>query len=126
MATPANSGPDRGESRDIANLLRVSVAVAATLLGVGLALFFLSGAPEAHSPAASIFTLLADAVRGTLSLKPASIIELGLIALLVTPILRIIAGVVASARRGDALYVLIGLAVLALVLYGLISGQSEG
>jgi uncharacterized membrane protein len=46
------------------------------------------------------------------------------IALLLTPLARLAAGIYVSARARDGLYALIGLLVLLLVLVGIVSGQS--
>jgi uncharacterized membrane protein len=62
---------------------------------------------------------LSGIVRGALRLSPQSIIQLGLIVLIATPVARVVFCVVGFARQRSHLYVLISSAVLIILLFSL-------
>jgi uncharacterized membrane protein len=64
-------------------------------------------------------SVLAEAAVG----RPASIIMLGVLLLILTPVARVIAGAVYYAARRDRIYTLISLAVLGLLAAGFVLGR---
>lgn len=88
------------------------------------ALLYLTHGPH-HAVAAapmkpgSILVIL----RGVVQLDPTSTINLGLLILLITPVARIIAALIAFAIEGDRRYVLISLAVLAILALSALLGH---
>jgi uncharacterized membrane protein len=110
-------------------LLRVGVLTAAAVLVVGAVLFLYHHAwdanrdrttfpdnPEKLRPRA----VLAEARQG----RGQAIIEIGLALLIATPILRVAFSAVAFAWRRDYVYVIIPLIVLAVLIAGLVTGQT--
>ena len=60
-------------------------------------------------------------VRGAVRLSPRSIIQLGMILLIATPVARVAFCVVGFARQRSRLYVLISLTVLIILLFSLVN-----
>ena len=103
-------------------VLLVGVVVSAVLIAIGLggALTVgwngsLRGLPVG-TVAATDFSQLLD---GLLELRPVAFAQAGLLALLATPVLRVVASVAGFALEGDRVYALITLAVLAILLLSL-------
>jgi uncharacterized membrane protein len=109
----------------IANMLRWGVTVAATvvLLGGILSLRNLTAAAPnyAHFQPATIPTL-SRLLHAVAHVGPAGIIQLGLILLIATPVLRVIFCIVGFALQRDKLYVAISTTVLLILLYSLFHG----
>ena len=106
----------------VSTVLLVGVVVSAALIALGLggALAVgwegsLRGLPVATS-AATDFSHLLD---GLAELRPVAFAQAGLLALLATPVLRVVASIAGFALEGDRTYVLITLAVLAILLLSL-------
>jgi uncharacterized membrane protein len=101
-------------------VLTVGVAISAALIGAGflaaLAVGWqgsLLGSTPGVTAAATDFSNLPARLA---SLEPLAISQLGLLALLATPVTRVAASVVGFALEGDRLYTAITLAVLAVLL----------
>jgi uncharacterized membrane protein len=60
---------------------------------------------------------LSDIVRGAVAMEPRSIIQLGLLLLIATPVARVIFSAIAFAIERDSMYVVITLIVLGILLY---------
>lgn len=106
-------------------LLRLSIGLAAFSILVGLTLFMARGALYfPTTPVGRIDAILAYAWHEALALRPTAFFEFGILVILLTPMARLLSGVVANARARDWLYVLIGLVVVALVSLGLFAGQA--
>lgn len=116
--------PSKGEAGVIAGILFAGVGLASTLIGVGLVLMLVRGGATNPPMTGNLLGLLGRSVVGALRLESTSLVEVGLMVLLLTPIVRVMVGLVASLLERDWSYVLIGLAVLALVLYGVLSGNA--
>ncbi len=108
----------------ISRLLRAGVILAAALVIAGGAVYLARHGSEA--PHLAVFRGEPEdlrTIRGILSstagLRGRGIIQLGLLALIATPVARVAFSVYAFARQGDRLYVWVTLAVLAMLLYGL-------
>ncbi|HEV7138336.1 MAG TPA: DUF1634 domain-containing protein [Steroidobacteraceae bacterium] len=120
----------------IAALLRVGVIAAAVLVAIGGVLLLRHpGAPVPdyrifHAPGESSSTVSAGAsihsiaavFRHLRSGSGPSIIALGLLLLIATPIARVVFAVVGFARERDALYTVISLIVLAILAFSLVHG----
>ena len=110
------------------NLLRTGVTLAAALVLVGGAIYLFRHPGEAidhhlfHGEPQSL-----KSVRGIVQLAATGsargLIQLGLLALIATPIARVLFSVYAFARQRDRLYVWITFVVLVLLLYSLIWGR---
>jgi uncharacterized membrane protein len=111
---PAGTGPEQrtedGLNLTISRVLVAGLALAIILLLVGVLLALVEGdAPS--SGAAS----LGDMPRAIAALEPQGFYSLGLLVLLLTPVGRVVALVVAFARRGAWLFSLLSLFVLAVL-----------
>jgi uncharacterized membrane protein len=105
-------------------ILRASIGLAVFSILMGLALFLArGGAYFPRSPSGSIPAILADAWRGMRVERPSAFFDLAMVVILLTPLARLLSGVIANARARDWLYVGIGAVVVALVLTGLLTGQ---
>jgi uncharacterized membrane protein len=63
---------------------------------------------------------ISDILRSAFSFRPRGIIQLGLLFLIATPIMRVLFSIGIYARQKDALYVVITSIVLGLLLYSLL------
>lgn len=109
----------------LGNVLRAGVALSAIIVAVGGGLYLLRHGmepPNYHifrgEPAA--FRVLPDIVEGAVTLqRRRSLIQLGLLVLIATPILRVAFSAYGFLCQGDRTYVVITSIVLALLLYSL-------
>ena len=103
----------------------VLLAAAVTLLGGVMLLAQHGAAPASYSvfqgEQAHLRSLTAI-VSGAFSGQATSIVQLGLLLLIATPVARVAFTLVAFALQRDRMYVLITTIVLALLLYGLLFG----
>jgi|ERR1051326_2936858 uncharacterized membrane protein len=108
----------------IANLLRAGV-LAAALVVISGAILYLAGYPRAqvdyrtfHGESDELKT--AHGIVGCAFTGNAlCIMQLGLLLLIATPIVRVVFSAIAFAREGDRMYVLFTLLVLSVLLYSL-------
>jgi uncharacterized membrane protein len=108
----------------IGNLLRwgVVIAAAVTVLGGGAFLAVHGGSiadyrvfhgqPDALKSVAAV-------VHGAFQFQPRSVIQLGLLLLIATPITRVALSLIAFAKQHDRTYIIVTAIVLALLLYSL-------
>jgi uncharacterized membrane protein len=127
----------------IAMLLRIGVVIAAVLVAIGgiMALrhpesivpsfrvfhapvFHASGeaAAAAAAPHAAIYSIAAI-FRHLRDGSGASIIALGLLVLIATPIARVVFAIIGFARERDMLYTVISFIVLAILIFSLVHGR---
>jgi len=104
--------------------LRIGVLTAAVIVLIGGVSFLIEhgrAAPHYHTFRAATTRAdnLSGVVRNIRALNSSGIIQLGLLVLIATPILRVIFSVIAFALERDALYVVATLIVLAVLLYSL-------
>jgi len=98
--------------RRLGRLLIALTYVAVALLGVGVGLLLvggispLSGGPQFHPP---------EIVADLLALDPAGFLWLGLLAVIVTPISRVVGAAVGFIGRGERAMALISLAILGVI-----------
>lgn len=76
------------------------------------------------NPSGRFSAILAGALHRGAGLHASAFLIAGIVVLLLTPIARLLSGIVMSARAHDRLYAVIGLVVLALVVAGLLIGQA--
>lgn len=126
------SGDQRGISdyeveQVVGRLLQLGVLFAALVTAIGgvMLLIHHGGAPAAYAvfqgePAT--LRSLGAIVGGAFSGQAMSIVQLGLLLLIATPVARVAFTLVAFALQRDRLYVLVTTVVLALLLYGLVFG----
>jgi uncharacterized membrane protein len=133
--TPTAEQDERLEAA-IAVLLRVGVIAAAVLVLIGGAMVLRHpGAPVPnyrvfHAPGESSSSVatgasihsIAAVFRHLRDRSGASIIALGLLLLIATPIARVVFAVVGFARERDTLYTIISLIVLAILAFSLVHG----
>ena len=106
-------------------ILRTSIGLCLLLIVIGLGIFFAQGGTHIPvNPSGKFSAILDRAVHSGAGLHASAFLIAGMVVLLLTPIARLLSGVVISARARDGLYVLIGLVVLALVVTGLLIGQA--
>ena len=63
---------------------------------------------------------------GVARFDAASVIQLGILLLIATPVVRVVFCVVGFARQRDRLYVAVSSLVLAILIYSLMSGAEQG
>lgn len=122
---------DRSIEKMISVLLRVGVLISGSVVLIGGIYYLLRHGGEIASyrvfhGAAAADRIVPQIVRSAMSLRARSIIQLGLLLLIATPILRVAFSLVGFAMERDRVYVLITSIVLAVLLYSLISGAVQG
>ncbi|WP_158827438.1 DUF1634 domain-containing protein [Mucilaginibacter lacusdianchii] len=112
----------------VGQLLRYGVIIASGIAFLGGALYIIqhgnSGIP-AYSKfvgAGAGYTTYGGILKGALALRAAEIIQLGVLALIATPILRVFFSLVAFALEKDKLYVIITLVVLSVMMTSIFGG----
>lgn len=110
-------------------VLRAGVIVSAVIICLGLALLVVKGglkAGERIDAAMAYPSNLRALLAGLLVLDPASVLALGLVALIATPFARVAISIVAFALERDWSYVVITALVLAVLVMGLVVGKNLG
>ncbi|HKT32975.1 MAG TPA: DUF1634 domain-containing protein [Gammaproteobacteria bacterium] len=106
-------------------ILRTSISLCLLLIIIGLVIFFVRGGTHMPvNPSGKFSSIVDRALHGSAGLHASAFLIAGIVVLLLTPIVRLLSGVAMSARAHDRLYAVIGLAVLALVIAGLLIGQA--
>ena len=113
----------------LGNLLRWGVLIAAAIVALGGVLYLAhhAGTPvdnHVFRGESSELRSLGSIYAGALQLHPAAVIQLGLVCLIATPILRVAFSLVAFALERDRLYVLITAIVLGLLMFSLLGGHA--
>jgi uncharacterized membrane protein len=111
---------DRGREFDrfIGRLLILVTYIAVGLLSVGVALLLAAGiSPLAGGPPLDPGRLLADLGARA----PAAFLWLGILAVIATPLSRVVAAAIGFARLGDRWMVGVALAILAVIALGIVS-----
>ena len=108
----------------IGHTLRIGVVTAAVIVLIGGVLYLVENRAtvphyQSFHAGATPSDNLSGIVRNIQALNSLGIIQLGLVVLIATPILRVIFSVVAFALERDALYVVATLIVLMVLLYSL-------
>ena len=109
--------------RRIGRMLIILTDLAVIFLVVGLCLMVLDGiGPLTGGPPLDLGSLPADLV----ALEPAAFLWLGILAVIATPVSRVVVAAVGYARRGDRAMVAISIAILVVVLIAIASGVLAG
>lgn len=115
----------------ISVILRTGVSIAGAVVFLGGIVYLLRHGGEAVNyrqfygePAAD--RKIGGIVAGTLAFQGRSIIQLGVLLLIATPIVRVAFSMVGFAMERDRTYVVITAIVLAVLIYGLVSGAIQG
>jgi uncharacterized membrane protein len=128
---PADARPARDHAVEqlLGNFLRWSVLTAAAIVLAGGLLYLArhGGEPVSyrtfHGQPAQLTTLRGIAA-GALALDARAVLQLGVLALVATPILRVAFSLVAFLVQRDRMYVLITAIVLALLAFSLLGGHA--
>jgi uncharacterized membrane protein len=129
VTDPSPRVTDHAVEQVVGRLLQLGVLVAALVVFVGAVLLLVQhgGTPVAYS----VFhgepdglRSIAGIVRGVTSMQSESIVQLGLLLLIATPIARVALTLVAFLIQRDRTYVAVTALVLALLLYGLLFGNT--
>jgi uncharacterized membrane protein len=112
----------------LGNLLRAGVILSAMVVLIGIAMYataphrtmhyfqFFRGEPADLRSVSSI-------LRAARALKPAGIIQFGLLLLLATPAARVVLSMLAFACQRDKVYVLVTLIVLSVLIFSMAGGS---
>lgn len=118
---------DRDVAALVGKLLRTGVVTASVIALLGGVVYLIRHG--AQTPQYSIFRgapvplrHLPGIIHGVFSFSGSAIIQLGVVVLLATPILRVFFSAVAFASEGDFLYVIITLIVLGIIVFGMVGG----
>lgn len=119
---PVNGRHKRDLEASLATLLTAGTALSAAVLFLGAAVYlradhsmglnFREFNPSAH---ASVFSVFRDA----LNLDGASLMQLGVVLLILTPVTRVLFTLLAFLYKRDWLYVVVTIIVLSVLCYGL-------
>jgi uncharacterized membrane protein len=113
----------------IGRLLQIGVLIAAAVVLVGGVMLLVQHGSRpvefsTFSTASSPLQGLVGIFRGALALDSMAIVQLGLVLLIATPVMRVALTLVAFALQRDRLYILLTAVMLALLLYGLVWGRA--
>jgi len=112
-----------GLEGSIARLMRLGTYTAVALIFVGFVLLLALGrSPLDAAPAFDPATLTAELI----ALRPAAILWLGILLVLVTPAARVALAVVGFARAGDRGMAVVSILILIVVVLGIILGTAGG
>jgi len=120
---------DRGIERIVSVILRSGVLISGTVVFLGGLLFLARHGGERvdyrsfHAQAVSD-KLVHGIIAGAAARRARSVIQLGVLLLLATPIARVAFSIVGFALERDRLYVVITSVVLAILLYSLVAGAA--
>ncbi len=123
-ATGRGAGASPGVETRIARLLTLGTRLSISLLAIGSVLMVAAGisplAPE--WPPLDVAALPAD----LLALRPEGFLWLGLLVVIATPLLRVMAATFGFARAGEPRMVLLGVAVLVVIALAVVAGVVGG
>jgi uncharacterized membrane protein len=122
---------DRSIELMVSDLLRTGVTVAGAVVLGGGVYFVLRHRGETvdfgtFHGAPAVDRILGQIVTSAFALRARSIIQLGVLLLIATPVLRVALSLVGFALERDWHYVVITIIVLTVLLYSLISGALQG
>jgi uncharacterized membrane protein len=121
----------------IATLLRIGVTLAAVLVAIGgimalrhpestvpnFRIFHTPGEAATAAPVSTAIYSISAVFHQLRDGSGASIIALGLLVLIATPIARVVFAVIGFARERDMLYTVISFVVLAILVFSLVHGR---
>jgi uncharacterized membrane protein len=117
---------DKEMEIEIGLMLRIGVSVSAVVVLLGGILYLarvreLPNYAHFHATAENL-KAIGGVLRGAAGFDAASVIQLGILLLIATPVVRVLFCVVGFARQRDKLYVAVSALVLAILIYSLMSG----
>jgi uncharacterized membrane protein len=121
--------------RVVSGILGIGVVTSLVVILVGSAVSllhhpeFLRSTTELQrltQPGAAVPQTFGQVAEGLHQIRGQSIVALGLLLLILTPVLRVAASIVAFALEGDRLYVVITSGVLALLVLSFLLGRAGG
>lgn len=112
----------------VGNILRGGVIIAMAIVVIGIALFIIHNG--SHSIDYTYFSPIkfqgiAEVFRNVFRGDAESIIQLGVLLLIATPIARIVFAMIGYWLEGDKLYVMVSLIILAVIISSIIYGAVE-
>ncbi len=121
---------DQKLERMVSVLLRTGVLISGVVVLAGGIVFLVRHGGEiadyhTFRGQPSIDRSMAEIVKGAFALRGSSIIQLGLLLLIATPIARVALALAGFTLEGDRKYVVITAIVLAVLLYSLITGAVQ-
>ena len=128
LAAPTGAWTDDRVEQLVGRLLQAGVLLAAAVVIVGAAAVLVQHGGAAPSFGEFLGTApglrsVVGIVRGALAFDAPSIVQLGLVLLIATPVARVALTLVTFALQRDRLYVVITTVVLAVLAYGLLWGH---
>ena len=109
--------------RFIGRLLIGVTYVAVVLLSIGVVLLFADGiSPMSGGPPLD----LADLAEDLMARAPAAFLWLGILAVIATPLSRVIAAAIGFARHGDRGMVAVSLGILVVIALGVVTALAAG
>lgn len=124
----AAAGPPRRRAEEVevlvGHLLRYGVLLAALVMAVGLGLMLVRSG-GARYDAVPVPASAREVLAGLRRLDPGAITDMGLLILILTPVLRVAASLVAFAAERDRPYTVITFVVLAVIVAGFVLGTAE-
>lgn len=133
LSPPPSATPPRREAptgrteRIVSDVLRGGVLLSAAIITFGVILFFIRmpakhGAPYTYQIPRTVGSVL----QGVAHADPISVMALGMLVLLATPVVRVVVSLAAFALEGDRLYTAITALVLLILLLSFLSGRAGG
>jgi Predicted membrane protein len=120
---------DRDLQRIIGTLLRIGVVTASIIALIGGVIYLFVHGMETmpdygrfHNEA-PIYTHLSGIISGVFSLDARSIMQLGVVVLIMTPIMRVFCSLFSFGLERDRMYVVITFIVLSIILFSMFSGM---
>lgn len=112
----------------VSYVLRWGVALSFLVVLIGAALLFLEGGKSAQVRLSGALVPVdpAAVVRQALQLRPTAIIDLGLMLLIATPVMRVAVSVIGFLLEEDFVYTVVTLFVLGMLLLSLFLGRAGG
>ncbi|MCL5046368.1 MAG: DUF1634 domain-containing protein [Actinobacteria bacterium] len=104
----------------ISAVLRVGVVLSAAIVGIGLVMVIVHGTGFAGYP-----TTISGVIAGILTLNPKTVVDLGLLLLIATPVIRVGMSVAIFVYERDYLYAAVTLFVLLVLLISFTLGKVE-
>jgi uncharacterized membrane protein len=127
--TEAQRASDHAMEQLVGRLLQIGVLISAVVVAIGGALLLVRHGGDVATYSTfrgepGYLTSLVGIVHGAIALDTRAIVQLGLVLLIATPVLRVAFTLVAFVVQRDRQYVFITTVVLALLLYGLLLGRA--
>lgn len=121
LSTTATAGDEGGHLEEVVSLiLRSGVLVSAAIIACGVLLWALSG--RSGYPPGGYPVSLPAVLDGARHARPLAVVQVGLVVLVFTPVLRVVASLLMFLRQRDWAYVGFAATVLVLLAAGFLVG----